>query len=137
MNGLNYLLDTNIIIGLLKGNDTVIAVLSGINLTACGFSAITRMELLSYPSITADEARAINSLLERMTYLAISPIIEDLTIQFRHQHCVKLSTAFFSINAMGFPNRLQIVNLPTRYGFHSFNPDDNLLPLTRFLLRAV
>ncbi len=56
MNGLNYLLDTNIIIGLLKGNDTVIPVLKGISLTVCGFSAITRMEWLSYPSLTADEA---------------------------------------------------------------------------------
>ena len=43
----------------------------------------------------------------------------------------------FSINAMGFPNSLQIVNVPTRYGFHSINPDDNLLQLTRVLLRVL
>jgi predicted nucleic acid-binding protein len=99
MNGLKYLLDTNIIIGLLKGNDAVIPVLRDISLTVCGFSAITRMELLSYPSITADEAQAINRFLERMTYLAISPIIEDLTIQFRHQYCVKLPDAIIAATA--------------------------------------
>ncbi len=31
-----------------------------------------------------------------MTYLAISPIIEGLTIQFRHQHCVKLPDAIIA-----------------------------------------
>ena len=106
MNGLNYLLDTNIIIGLLKGNDTVISDLRGISLTACGFSAITRMELLSYPSITADEAQAINRLLERMAYLAISPIIEDLTIQFRHQYCVKLPDAIIAATAKAYNIKL-------------------------------
>ena len=55
MNGLSYLLDTNTIIGLLKGNDEAISILSGISLAACGFSAITRMELLSYPDLTKDE----------------------------------------------------------------------------------
>jgi len=51
MRGLSYLLDTNTIIGLLKA----ISILSGINLPACGFSAITRMELLSYPDLAIDE----------------------------------------------------------------------------------
>lgn len=70
MNGLSYLLDTNTIIGLLKGNDEAISILSGISLPACGFSAITRMELLSYPDLTIDEEQAINRLLDRMTHLA-------------------------------------------------------------------
>ncbi len=38
MNGLSYLLDTNIIIGLLKGNDEAVSILSGISLPVCGFS---------------------------------------------------------------------------------------------------
>jgi predicted nucleic acid-binding protein len=99
MNGINTLLDTNIIIGLLKGNEQVITVLSGISLSACGFSGITRMELLSYPSLTKDEEQAINRLLARMTYLAISPLIEDLTIQFRQSHRVKLPDAIIAATA--------------------------------------
>jgi predicted nucleic acid-binding protein len=99
MNGLSYLLDTNTIIGLLKGNDEAISILSGINLPACGFSAITRMELLSYPDLTMDEEQAIHRLLDRMTHLAISPLIEDLTIQFRHQHRVKLPDAIIAATA--------------------------------------
>ncbi len=99
MNGLSYLLDTNIVIGLLKGYDEAISILSGINLPACGFSAITRMELLSYPDLTMDEEQTINRLLDRMTHLAISPLIEDLTIQFRHQHRVKLPDAIIAATA--------------------------------------
>jgi hypothetical protein len=41
-------------------------------------------------------------LLERMTYLAISPIIEDLTIQFRHQYCVKLPDAIIAATAKAY-----------------------------------
>ena len=48
MNGLKYLLDTNIIIGLLKGNDAVIPVLRDISLTVCGFSAIIAATAKTY-----------------------------------------------------------------------------------------
>jgi predicted nucleic acid-binding protein len=65
----------------------------------CEFSAISRMELLSYPDLTMDEEQAINRLLDRMTHLAISPLIEDLTIQFRHQHRVKLPDAIIAATA--------------------------------------
>lgn len=100
MNGLSVLLDTNIIIGLLKGSDAVIPLLSHIPLHTCGFSAITRMELLSYPDLTADEKHGINQLLARMTHLEISPLIEDLTIQFRRQHRIKLPDAIIAATAI-------------------------------------
>ncbi|WP_254258063.1 DNA-binding protein [Methylobacter tundripaludum] len=61
-----------------------------INISQCAFSGITRMELLSFPGITENEEQAIESLLDRMTHLSVSPIIEDLTIQFRRQHQTKL-----------------------------------------------
>ncbi len=100
MNGLNSLLDTNVIIGLLKGNESVIPLLHNIPLQTCGYSAVTRMELLGYPDLTTKETQAINQLLARITYLAISPLIEDLTIQFRQQHRVKLPDAIIAATAM-------------------------------------
>jgi predicted nucleic acid-binding protein len=99
MNGLEYLLDTNFIIGLLKGDEAASAIARGISLEACGYSAITRMELLSYPELSKDEVQIINRLLERMTYFAISPEIEDLTIAFRQQHKVKLPDAIIAATA--------------------------------------
>ncbi|MFI3219438.1 MAG: PIN domain-containing protein [Methylococcales bacterium] len=99
MNGINTLLDTNIIIGLLKGNSQAIELLNNIHLSACAFSAITRMELLSYPNLNTEEERAINQILANMTRLTISPLIEDLTIQFRHAHRVKLPDAIIAATA--------------------------------------
>ncbi|MGZ8158810.1 MAG: hypothetical protein ACXWT1_20985 [Methylobacter sp.] len=53
-----------------------LSLLSGISLVACGFSVITRMELWSYPDLAMDEEQAINRLLDRMTHLAISPLMK-------------------------------------------------------------
>lgn len=100
MNGLNYLLDTNIIIGLLKGNHESISALNGVELTNCGYSAITRMELLSYSNLTQNEVHLIENLLTRMAYLAISPKVEDTTIQFRQQYQVKLPDAIIAATAI-------------------------------------
>jgi len=75
MNGINYLLDTNIIIGLLKGNEQAVNLTQGISLSACAFSAITRMELLGFVGITDHEERTIKALLDRMTYLSLTQSI--------------------------------------------------------------
>lgn len=109
MNGLSYLLDTNIIIGLLKGNPDAIAGLGGIDLPSCAYSAITRMELLSFPDLTDAEAVLIKQLLAPMTYLALSPAIEDRTIEFRHLHRVKLPDAIIAATAQ--THGLQLLTL--------------------------
>lgn len=90
MNGVDYLLDTNIIIGLLKGNGQAVSLTQGVRLSACAYSTITRIELLGFVGITLHEERTVKALLDRMTYLSLSPAIEELTIQFRRQHRTKL-----------------------------------------------
>lgn len=54
-NGAEFLLDTNYILGLLKSNPDVLADVSarGIHLSQSCYSAITRMELLGFPSSSA------------------------------------------------------------------------------------
>jgi predicted nucleic acid-binding protein len=51
MNGIKYLLDTNIVIGLLQRDLIVLEILKNkqIQIGECAYSAITRMELLSFP----------------------------------------------------------------------------------------
>ena len=53
MSGVKYLLDTNIIIGLLQRDVVVLDILRDkqIQISECAYSAITRMELLSFPAI--------------------------------------------------------------------------------------
>jgi predicted nucleic acid-binding protein len=56
MNGARFLLDTNFIIGLLKGHPAIAELVRerGMVLAECTYSSITRMELLGYPGITGE-----------------------------------------------------------------------------------
>ena len=76
MNGINYLLDTNIILGLVTGNAGAVSKLKGGNLKNCAFSSVTRMELLGFPDITRHEIKIIFSLLNQMTQFGIDRAIE-------------------------------------------------------------
>lgn len=53
MTGIKFLLDTNLVIGVLKGHPDAIALLNTEQLSFenCAVSQITRMELLSYPQL--------------------------------------------------------------------------------------
>jgi len=74
MNGIEYLLDTNFVLGLLKATPEVLAIVTERDLLAsnCAYSAVTRMELLGYPNMTSDEERLISDRLSKFTYLSIS-----------------------------------------------------------------
>ncbi len=95
MNGVKYLLDTNIIIGMYERNLAVINLFKE-NMTAiteCAYSSITRMELLGFPDITQREIKIISLLLEQMTYIGVDRNIEDKTIHLKQQHRIKLPDA--------------------------------------------
>ena len=101
MNGIKYLLDTNIIIGLYNHNPTILALLQAksIRINQCAYSSITRIELLSYPDLTVPDKQAIESLLKCMTYLGISPEVEDETIKFRRTQQTKLPDSIIAATA--------------------------------------
>ena len=102
MSGVSYLLDTNVILGMLKSNSEVMAKVSGMGLMSkqCAYSAITRMELLGYPGITTDEDSLIRQRLAKLTYLAITTEIEDKAIDLRRARRVKLPDALIASTAM-------------------------------------
>ncbi|MEO8331738.1 MAG: hypothetical protein ABI479_04845 [Gallionella sp.] len=74
MSGNKYLLDTNFILGLLKSDPLVLAEVSSrqIHVDECSYSAITRMELLGFHSITREEESLIRQKLDRLTYLPLT-----------------------------------------------------------------
>ncbi len=100
MNGTKYLLDTNIILGIVEGNSDAGTKLKGIDLENCAFSSVTRMELLGFPNITQDEIKIISSLLELMTQLSINRAVEDRTIALKQQHRIKLPDAIILATAI-------------------------------------
>jgi len=101
MSGNKYLLDTNIIIGMYQRSPAVLALLADkdIIINECAYSSITKMELLSFPTITESETTAINSLLDRMAYLSIDDKIEELAIKFRRTHKTKLPDSIIAATA--------------------------------------
>lgn len=113
MNGVKFLLDTNIMIGLLNRNESVTSLLASkqVAITQCAFSSITRMELLSYHALTPADRQAIDQLLGRMSHLPISLAIEDATIAFRQKHRSKLPDAIIAATAKHY--QLELLTLDT------------------------
>jgi predicted nucleic acid-binding protein len=102
MSGIKYLLDTNLVLGLLKASPEVVQMVAnrGLLASSCAYSAVTRMELLGYPDITTDEERVITDRLSKFTYLPITSDIEDLAIALRRTRKVKLPDALVAAAAM-------------------------------------
>lgn len=102
MNGIKFLLDTNFVLGLLKATPEVVEKVSQMDILAssCGYSSVTRMELLGYPNITSDEERLIADRLSKFTYLPITIEIENLAIALRRTRRVKLPDAIVASTAI-------------------------------------
>ena len=111
MSGAKLLLDTNIVIGLLKDHPPAVLLVqaSGFALAEAAVSQITRMELLSYPAMTAAEEQAIQTLLQAVTVIAIDRDVEKQAVALRRQHNVKLPDAIIAATAM--VNNLQLITL--------------------------
>ncbi|MCX7099614.1 MAG: type II toxin-antitoxin system VapC family toxin [Methylococcales bacterium] len=114
MNGVKYLLDTNIILGMYQHSEAVIALMHSkqVGISQCAYSTITRMELLGFVGITDHEERTVKGLLDRMAYLSLTPAIEALTIQFRRQHRVKLPDAIIAATALA--HKLELLTLDNK-----------------------
>lgn len=102
MNGIRFLLDTNVILGLLQNQPKVIEALERLELDteACAYSSVTRIELLGFPGITTQERQLINSKLEMLERLPIVTAIEDETIAIRKQSRLKLPDAIICATAL-------------------------------------
>ena len=95
MNGIDYLLDTNFILGLLKSSPDSLEVINErqIGVQQCAYSAIARMELLGFPGITSAEESLIQDKLTRLMYLPLTSAVEDVAIRLRRTRRLKLPDA--------------------------------------------
>ena len=102
MNGIKYLLDTNIIIGMYERSPAIISLFENKRaaINECAYSSVTRMELLGFLSITKDEINIISALLSQMTQFSIDRVIEDKTIALKQQHRIKLPDAIIIATAL-------------------------------------
>lgn len=104
-----FLLDTNVILGLLKGAAEIeqLEEMKNASSDECAYSAITRIELLGFPGLGADDDRTIRDLLDNFLYLPVTRQIEDIAIALRRQpKKVKLPDALILATANAHGLRL-------------------------------
>ncbi len=111
MSGNEWLLDTNVVIGLLKGSPAVLDLLGSYNIPAnsLAVSQISRMELLGYPQLTAQEEAVITGFLGTCRICLLDETIEHEAIRLRRTGRLKLPDAI--ITATALVGGLQLVTL--------------------------
>lgn len=97
MSGKEILADTNIILYLLKGNDTLEDLLQGKDLH---LSFITELELIGYRNITASEEQQIESLLAESFIMPLNVQIKREYVRLRRKYPVKLADAVIAATAI-------------------------------------
>lgn len=102
MSGIKYLLDTNIVIGLLKGYAPAMALAEHTDMqpSQAAVSQITRMELLGYPQLTDEEAHVIRSFLSACQVRMLDETIEAKAITLRRSGTFKLPDAIIAATAI-------------------------------------
>jgi predicted nucleic acid-binding protein len=87
MNGNNILLDTNIVLYLLNGEDTLIPLLEEKNLF---ISFITQLELLGNRNLNSVDIQKIKQFIAECTLIDITPGIKEYAISIRQSYSIKL-----------------------------------------------
>lgn len=114
MSGIEYLLDTNMVIGLLKAHAPAVTLAedAGLTLDKAGVSQISRMELLGYPGLTEAEEQAIREFLAACRIIYLDERVEAETIRLRRGGSFKLPDAI--IVASAIVNRARLLTLDKR-----------------------
>lgn len=97
MTGDRIVIDTNIALYLLNGDDELADLLYGKELI---LSNITRMELLSFPDITRGELVKVEVFVKSWPVVEINTLIEDRAIAVRRKHRLKLPDSIIAATAM-------------------------------------
>jgi predicted nucleic acid-binding protein len=97
MIGNNILVDTNIILYLLSGDQTVADFL---NKKHVFVSFITELELLGYVGIEPDERAIVEGLLADCSIIDINSEIKKSVIELRKSHKIKLPDAIIAATAL-------------------------------------
>ena len=97
MSGDRLLLDTNIILYLLNGDEVLADFLQGIHVH---ISFITELELLSFQSFQTEEHLKIEQLLQQVTIIDFSEDIKAAVKTIRSQQNIKLPDAIIAATAI-------------------------------------
>ena len=101
MSGAKWLLDTNVVIGLLKKQPLAITLAEAqhLVLSQTAVSQITRMELLGFSNLAKEEEAAILEFLQNCRILFVDEAVERQAIQLRRTSQCKLPDAIIAATA--------------------------------------
>ena len=97
MSGNNILLDSNIVLYLLNGEETLIPLLEEKQLYV---SFITQIETLGYKGISKKEAQILKSFLSQCVIIDVNPVIKDYTIKLRQDFSLKLPDSIIAATSL-------------------------------------
>lgn len=101
MSGSDFLLNTNVVIELLKGLPAARSLYQSRLASGRLFtSQITRIELLSFPNIQTDEEKQILAFLNHVGVLPISASVESTAISLRKNHRLRVPDAIILATAI-------------------------------------
>ena len=97
MSGNALLVDTNVALYLLGGDETVAGILNGKDVH---MSFITELELLGYPSISDGEEKGIHEFLDDCVIFDINSEVKRLAVTIRRNHRLRLPDAIIAATAL-------------------------------------
>ena len=102
MSGNNIILDTNIVLYLLHGDEVLVEYLQD---KTFYLSLVNEMELLGFKDITEDEEIVIKFFLDDCSVVDINQGIKDVAIKLRKTYSIKLPDAIVAATAifLGIP----------------------------------
>jgi predicted nucleic acid-binding protein len=98
MNGIDFFVDTNVLIYILEGHPAV----SGIVRCSLAVSVISEIELLGKKNITSHEINTIRNLLKDCEIINFNSIIKEIAISLRQRQLVKIPDAIIAATAKSF-----------------------------------
>ena len=93
MSGNSLLIDTNIALYLLNGDETIAELLKGIDVY---ISFISELELLGFQDLSQEERPLIEEFLSNCIIVELNQSIKKLTIELKQNHKIKLPDAIIA-----------------------------------------
>lgn len=97
MNGSRLFVDTNILLYLISGDETVAELLNGKHVA---ISFVTELELLGYKNLSESDLKIIQELINEATVIDINAEIKRLVVLLRKNYKIKLPDALVVASAL-------------------------------------
>jgi predicted nucleic acid-binding protein len=110
MTGDKYLLDTNIVLYILNGDEDLVTFLNNQQLH---ISVITEMELLSFPNISNQESEDISDFIKDLEIIPLNEHVKNIAISTRKIHKLKLPDSIVAASAIA--NNIQMITADRQF----------------------